>query len=232
MATRAAADGLRCPGGRARYRACRLALDGVSPPARAAVADGAGGIFLLHEVFEYDYREIAAIVERSEDNCRQLAVRARRHVEEHRPRFEASQEAREQLATRFFDAVGEGDFGALIDLLADDVAVYADGGGKVPSATRPVVGRGNVVRLMLGLHRLAEGLDVTMRRVEVNGQPGAMFFDEGNLLINVWTLDILDGQVQTVRTVSNPDKLGHLGPLADITALVHRRPSAESGGGR
>jgi RNA polymerase sigma-70 factor, ECF subfamily len=201
-----------------------LLLERLSPVERA--------VFLLHDVFEYDFREVAAIVERSEDNCRQLAVRARRHIEEHRPRFDASREAREELATRFFDAVGGGDFGALIDLLAADVVGYGDGGGKAPAALRPIVGRDSVARLMLGLGRQAKELGVTMRRAEVNGQPGAMFFDPSGLLITVWTLDIEDGQVQTVRSVTNPEKLGHLGPLADIAALVHGRPSGGSGGGR
>jgi RNA polymerase sigma-70 factor (ECF subfamily) len=192
-----------------------LLLERLSPVERA--------VFLLREVFEYDYREIAAIVERSEENCRQLAVRARRHVEEHRPRFEASNEAREQLATRFFDAVGEGDFGALIDLLAADVVLYGDGGGKVPSLPRPLVGRDPVARLMLGLRQRVQELGVIMRRAEVNGQPGAMFLDRAGRLAYVWTLDIADGQVQTVRSVGNPEKLGHLGPLADVAALVHGR---------
>jgi RNA polymerase sigma-70 factor (ECF subfamily) len=201
-----------------------LLLERLSPVERA--------VFLLHDVFDYDYREIAAIVERSEDNCRQLAVRARRHIEEHKPRFEASREAREQLATRFLEAVGEGDFGALIDLLAADVVVYGDGGGKVPSALRPIFGRDQAARLLLGLGRQGRGLGVTFRPTEVNGQPGAMFFDPSDRLIAVWALDIADGQVQTVRSVTNPEKLGHLGPLADIPALVRGRPSGGSGGGR
>jgi RNA polymerase sigma-70 factor, ECF subfamily len=192
-----------------------LLLERLSPVERA--------VFLLHDVFDYDYREIAAIVERSEDNCRQLAVRARRHVEEHRPRFEASREAREQLATRFFDAVGGGDFGALIDLLAADVVVYGDGGGKVPSWRQPIVGRDRVARLLLGLGRQLDELGITMRQAEVNRQPGAMFFDPSGGLINVLTLDIADGQVQTVRSVINPEKLGHLGPLADLGALMQAR---------
>jgi RNA polymerase sigma-70 factor, ECF subfamily len=203
-----------------------LLLERLSPVERA--------VFLLHDVFDYDFREIAAIVERSEDNCRQLAVRARRHIEEHKPRFEASREAREQLAARFLEAVEEGDFGALIDLLAADVVVYGDGGGKVPSWPQPIFGRDRVARLMRGLRQIVAELGVTIRRAEVNGQPGAMFFDPSGRLINVWTLDIADGQVQTVRSVINPEKLGHLGPLADIPALLdqYRRPSGGSGGGR
>jgi RNA polymerase sigma-70 factor, ECF subfamily len=203
-----------------------LLLERLSPVERA--------VFLLHEVFDYDYREIAAIVERSEDNCRQLAVRARRHIEVHKPRFEASRAAREQLASRFLEAVGEGDFGALIDLLAADVVVYGDGGGKAPSWPRPIFGRDRVVRLMGAIRQVLAALGVTIRQAEVNGQPGARFFDPSGRLILVWTLDIADGQVQTLRSVINPEKLGHLGPLADIQALAeqYRRSSAGSGGGR
>jgi len=200
-----------------------LLLERLSPVERA--------VFLLHDVFDYDYAEIAMIVDRSEDNCRQLAVRARRHIDEHRPRFEASREAREQLAARFFEAVGEGYMNGLVELLAADVVVYGDGGGKAPSWPRPIVGRDRVVRLLLGLRRGAEGLGFTVRRAEINGQPGAMFFDLAGRLINVWTLDIADGQVQTVRSVINPEKLGHLGPLADVRALLRGRASGGSGGG-
>ncbi len=189
-------------------------------------------VFLLHDVFDYGYGEIAEIVGRSEDNCRQLAVRARRRVEEHRPRFEASRQERERLAARFFDAIGEGDMDGLVELLAADVVVYGDGGGKVTSWPQPIVGRDRVARLLLGLGRQAAELVVTFRRREVNGQPGAMFFAPDGRLINVWTLEIADGAVQTLRSVINPDKLRHLGPIADVAALVHKRPSAESGGGR
>jgi len=201
-----------------------LLLERLSPVERA--------VFLLHDVFDYGYGEIAEIVGRSEDNCRQLAVRARRHVEEHKPRFEASREQRERLAARFFDAIREGDLDGLVELLAADVVVYGDGGGKVTSWPRPIVGRDRVGRLLLGLGRQAAELGVTFRRAEVNGQPGAMFFAPDGRLINVWTLEIADGAVQTLRSVINPDKLRHLGPIADIGALVHGRPSGGSGGGR
>jgi RNA polymerase sigma-70 factor (ECF subfamily) len=201
-----------------------LLLERLSPVERA--------VFLLHDVFDYGYDEIAAIVDRSEDNCRQLAVRARRHIQEHRPRFEASREAREELAGRFFDAIGAGDMNGLLELLAADAVVYGDGGGKAPSFPRPVFGRDRVVKLVLGLRQMAEELGITVQRAEINGQPGAMFFDASGRLTNVWTLDIADGQVQAVRSVINPDKLGHLGPLADIAALLKGRSVGGSGRGR
>jgi RNA polymerase sigma-70 factor (ECF subfamily) len=166
-----------------------LLLERLSPVERA--------VFLLHDVFAYGYDEIAVIVGKSEDNCRQLALRARRHVDEQTPRFEASRRERDELAARFFAAVGDGDLDGLVDMLAADVVVYGDGGGKVPSWPRPIVGR--VRRLLVGLGRQSRELGVTVRPAEVNGQPGALFLDPTGRLTNVFSLDIVDGAVQTVR---------------------------------
>lgn len=190
-----------------------LLLERLSPVERA--------VFLLHDVFDYDYDEVAEIVGKSEDNCRQLAVRARRHVDEHKPRFEASRREREQLATRFFDAVEQGDMDGLIDMLAADVVAYGDGGGTSPAIRRPIFGCDKVLRFMLGFGRHLRELGGTLRRTEINGQPGIMFLGADGRLINVMTIDVADGVVQTVRTVVNRDKLRHLGPLADIGALRH-----------
>jgi RNA polymerase sigma-70 factor (ECF subfamily) len=192
-----------------------LLLERLSPVERA--------VFLLHDVFDYGYDEVAGIVGKSEDNCRQLAVRARRHVDEHRPRFEASRRDRERLASRFFDAVEEGDMDGLVELLAGDVVVYGDGGGTSPSWRHPIYGRDRVLRLLLGMGRHAQEAGVTIRRVEINGQPGAMFLDPAGKLMWVMAVDIADGAVQTVRSIINPAKLDHLGPLADVRALMHRR---------
>jgi RNA polymerase sigma-70 factor (ECF subfamily) len=192
-----------------------LLLERLSPVERA--------VFLLHDVFDYGYGEVADIVGKSEDNTRQLAVRARRHVDENRPRFEASRRERERLADRFFEAVGEGDMDGLVELLAADVVVYGDGGGTSPSWRKPIFGRGRVLKLLLGMGGHAGQLGVTMRRVEVNGQPGAMFLDPEGRLMWVMTLDVADGVVQTVRSIINPEKLRHLGPLADVRALMHQR---------
>ncbi len=185
-------------------------------------------VFLLHDVFDYGYDEIARIVGKSEDNCRQLAVRARRRIEAEKPRFEATPAQHEQLAARFFDAVGDGDLESLVELLAADVAVYGDGGGKAPSITRPVFGRDRATRLLLALGGLWRELGVTVRRTEVNGQPGAMILDRSGGLAQVITLDIADGVVQTVRSIVNPDKLRHLGPLADVRALLQERSERRS----
>jgi RNA polymerase sigma-70 factor, ECF subfamily len=190
-------------------------LERLSPVERA--------VFLLHDVFDYGYDEVARIVGKSEENCRQLAVRARRHVRAHTPRFEASRRRREELADRFFAAVGHGDMQGLVGMLADDVVVYGDGGGKGPSWRRPIVGRDTVGRLLVGLGGQMRRHAVSMRRAEVNGQPGATFHDADGRLVVVMALDVVDGRVQTVRSVINPDKLAHLGPLADISAMLSMR---------
>jgi RNA polymerase sigma-70 factor (ECF subfamily) len=183
-------------------------LESLTPVERA--------VFLLREVFDYGYDEIARVVGKSEDNCRQIAVRARRQVEARKPRFEADRKRREELARRFFEAALRGDENGLMDLLAADVAAYGDGGGKGPALPRPVYGRDRVARGVLGGARVGwERFGVSgMRLAVINGQPGALFLDrEGRPVVAV-SLDIADDQVQTVRAVSNPDKLHHLGTFA------------------
>jgi RNA polymerase sigma-70 factor (TIGR02957 family) len=191
-------------------------LETLSPEQRAA--------FLLRDVFDESYDRIAEIVGTSEQNARQLATRARRHVQERRPRFEASREQQEQLATRFFAAAEEGDLEGLEELLADDVVFRGDGGGKAPAAGRAIHGRTRVARLLIaGVRTLARFDGFTTRREEVNGQPGALFLDREDRLISVAILDIAEGQIQGVSAIVNPDKLRHLGPLADLRALLRER---------
>jgi len=189
-------------------------LESLSPEQRAA--------FLLREVFDEPYERIAEIVGTSEQNARQLATRARRHVEQRRPRFEASREQREQLATRFFTAAEEGDLRGLEELLAHDVVFRGDGGGKAPGA-RVIHGRRKVARTLVGGMRAGAHFGFTWRREEVNGQPGALFFDRDGRLISVAILDIAEGQIQSVSAVVNPDKLRHLGPVADLRTLLRDR---------
>ncbi len=178
-------------------------LESLSPLERA--------VFLLREVFEYGYDDIASVVGKREENCRQIALRARRHVEARKPRFEASRGRREELARRFFLAVGEGDTEGLVGLLAADAVSYADGGGKTQTFTRPVSGRARVARAFLEFGTWLEILGaVGMRPAEVNGQPGALFLDHDGRVVLVVSLDIADGQVQTIRAITNPDKLRHL----------------------
>jgi RNA polymerase sigma-70 factor (ECF subfamily) len=179
-------------------------LESLTPVERA--------VFLLRDVFDYGYDEIAGVVGKSEDNCRQIAVRARRQVQAAKPRFEASRKRREELSRRFFDAVREGDTDGLVGLLAADVVAYGDGGGKAPAFPRPVHGRDRVARLLLGATARGERLGVSgMRHAEINGQPGAVFLDPDGRLVAAVTLDIADDLVQALRAVSNPEKLRHLG---------------------
>jgi RNA polymerase sigma-70 factor, ECF subfamily len=189
-----------------------LLLERLSPVERA--------VFLLHDVFGYGYDEVAAIVGKSEANCRQLASRARRHIESGKPRFEASRKERDELAARFLAAVTDGDLDSLVETLAADVVVYGDGGGKAPQWTAPIVGVERVARLFAGIGRQMREFGIRVEPRRVNGQPGAIFLDPEGRLTNVWSLDIVDGAVQTVRSVINPDKLQHLGPVADVRALL------------
>ncbi len=178
-------------------------LESLTPEQRAA--------FVLREVFDYPYAEIAAIIGTREDNTRQLVARARKHVDEGRPRFEASQERREQLARSFQAAVSNGDLQGLEELLAHDVVLHGDGGGQVRAITRPIHGRAKVARALLSMVRAAESFGgLSLRQVQVNGQPGAIVSDAAGKLIAVEVLDIADGHIQAVRAIVNPDKLRHL----------------------
>jgi RNA polymerase sigma-70 factor (ECF subfamily) len=186
-------------------------LESLTPVERA--------VFLLHEVFDYGYDEIAGVVGKSEDNCRQIAVRARRQVQAGKPRFEASKARRDELARRFFEAAGDGDVESLIGFLAADVVAYADGGGKGFAFPKPVHGREKVVRLLsAGAARGRELGVVDIHRAEINGQPGALFVDADGVPIAAISLDIADDQVQTLHAVSNPEKLRHLRTVVDRQA--------------
>jgi len=192
-----------------------LLLERLGPVERA--------VFLLHDVFAYDYDEIAVIVGKTEANCRQLAARARRHIASGKPRFEASRQARDELAARFFAAVTDGEMDGLVAMLAGDVTVYGDGGGKAPQWAAPIVGSDRVARLLVGLGRQMREAGVRLELRQVNGQPGALVRDPTGKLISVFALDISDGTVRAIRSVINPDKLRHLGPVADVYALLRRQ---------
>jgi RNA polymerase sigma-70 factor (ECF subfamily) len=147
-----------------------------------------------------------------------------------RPRFEADRREREKLAARFFDALREGDVDGLRELLAADVQIVADGGGKAPQLARAIVGADNVARVLASIFSRLVRIDVTLEPHQVNGQPGAIFRDRDGKVLNTLALDMLDGEIQTIRSVSNPDKLGHLGPVADSWAVARemnqaRRPA-------
>jgi RNA polymerase sigma-70 factor (ECF subfamily) len=177
-------------------------LERLSPVERA--------VFLLRDVFDFGFDEIAGIVGKTEANCRQIAVRARRHVQDRKPRFEASRTRRDELARRFFEAVGAGNTDGLVDLLAADAVLYSDGGGKGPALRRPLHGREHVIRLFRSFAPESMGA-VEQRTAEINGQPGVVFFNAEGRAVLVIALDISDdGQVVAVRTITNPEKLRHL----------------------
>jgi len=187
-------------------------LERLSPEQRA--------VLLLHDVFDYRYREIAAIVGKSQDSVRQLAMRARRHLQQRRPRFQTTREQREELARRFFAAVEHGDVSGLEALLAHDVELTGDGGGKVPALARTLRGRSRVARMLIDWARLAaRAPGGSLRPVEVNGGPGALYLDAQQRLIAVVALEVAGGQVTSISAILNPDKLTRLGPVADFGSL-------------
>jgi RNA polymerase sigma-70 factor (ECF subfamily) len=188
-------------------------LESLSPEQRA--------VLLLHDVFDYGYPEIAAIVGKGEDNVRQLASRARRHVEQGRPRFQTTREQRDELARRFFQAAEQGDLAGLESLLAHDVQLTGDGGGKAPALAQTLRGRSRVARtLMDWLSPETRLPGIRLRLTEINGAPGALVFDDRQRLIAVTALEIADGEIKAVRSVANPDKLSHLGPVGNLGWLI------------
>jgi RNA polymerase sigma-70 factor (ECF subfamily) len=206
--------------------AALVLLERLSPLERA--------VFVLREVFGFGFPEVASAVGRSEAACRQLAVRARRHMDAGRPRFEADRREREELAERFFGAFREGDVDALRELLAADVQLVGDGGGKAPQWAGGVIGAENVARVLAAIAPPFVRIGGVVEPRELNGQPGAIFRDRDDKVVNTLTLDVLDGRIRTIRAVLNPDKLGHLGPVADAWAVIReanraRRPAGAPG---
>jgi RNA polymerase sigma-70 factor (ECF subfamily) len=177
-------------------------LESLTPVERA--------VFVLREAFDYGYDEIAEIIGKSEDNCRQLAVRARRHVDERRPRFEPSREQRDELMKRFVAALQKGETEPLVALLAEDAAFYGDGGGKAPSLPRPLHGRDRLAPVLAGFGRVAMRGGYTIRVVEINGDPGLLGFDADGTLIAAMAVEISDGVVWAIRSIVNPEKLAHI----------------------
>jgi RNA polymerase sigma-70 factor, ECF subfamily len=201
--------------------AALLLLERLTPLERA--------VFVLREVFGFSFPEVAVAVGRSEVACRQLAARARRHMDVGRPRFEADRREREELAARFFDALRDGEIEGLRELLAADVQLVGDGGGKAPAFARSVIGADRVARVLASNFPLLVKIDAKVEPRELNGHPGAILRDRNDKVVGTLTLDVLGGRIQTIRAVVNPDKLGHMGPVADAWAIARevkqaRRP--------
>src|ERR1017187_3419355 len=176
-------------------------------------------VFLLRAVFDYPYEDIAQIVDKSESNCRQVFGRARQHVGGHHARYEASAQHSEALVRSFLAAARDGDLEQLVELLAADVALYGDGGGKATAIRQPLYGRDQVAAFLIALFEQAPRLGVTVEAVLVNGGPGIITYDPQGKIISVLSLEILDGMIQTVRGIVNPDKLLHLGAVSDMARL-------------
>jgi RNA polymerase sigma-70 factor (ECF subfamily) len=199
-----------------------LLLERLTPLERA--------VFVLREVFGFGFPEVADAVGRSEAACRQLAARARRHMDAGRPRFEADRREREELAARFFDALRDGDLEGLRELLAADVQLVGDGGGKAPAFARSVIGADNVARVLASNFPVLAKIDARVEPHELNGHPGAILRDRNDKVVGTLTLDVLGGCIQTIRSVVNPDKLGHMGPVGDAWAIAREAKQARRSG--
>ncbi|MEU5683252.1 RNA polymerase subunit sigma-24 [Streptomyces venezuelae] len=205
--------------------AALVLLERLSPLERA--------VFVLRDVFGFEFEEVAEAVERSQAACRQLLVRARRHMRAGQPRFAAAREEREELATRFFAALSEGNLAGLRELLSAEVSMIGDGGGNAPQLSRPLAGPDQVSKVLAMAFPRMAGIGVTHETCEINSRPGAVFRDRDGQVVHTLSLDVVDGRIEMIRLVVNPDKLRHLGPMADIWAIdratrhAHRLPRAE-----
>lgn len=176
-----------------------LVLESLGPTERA--------VFLLREVFDYSYSEIAAIVGKSEANCRQMARRAQQHLREHRPRFQVSRDQQEKVTQRFLEVCAGGDMASLLNMLAPDATMTTDSGGKVQAARNVVRGQSNVARFIFGvLGKLPIGSKMSAQITEVNGQPGVLTYVDG-VLNSVMTLDFDGEHILAVNAMMNPDRL-------------------------
>jgi RNA polymerase sigma-70 factor (ECF subfamily) len=186
-------------------------LESLSPVERA--------VFLLREVFDYPYEEIAQIVGKSEANCRQILARARQHLGAQRPRHEASAAHSEALLRSFLTAARDGDLHQLVHLLAADAVFYGDGGGKATAVGQPLSGQDRLASFVVALFAGAKRLGVTVEPVLVNGGPGIITRDPQGKIVRVLSLEVRDGVIQAVRGITNPDKLQHLGAVSDMARL-------------
>ncbi len=177
-------------------------------------------VYVLHDLFDLPYSEVAEVVDRSEPTCRQIAARARRHVADRRPRFDPPAKRRDELVRGFFAALEAGDVAGLERMLAEDVVFLGDGGGRGPAVKAPITGTVRVARFLVGLVRQARRHGLRLDPVVVNGSPGARVLDPAGRLLTLLAVDVRDGEVVQVRSIVNPDKLRHLGPVADAAELL------------
>jgi RNA polymerase sigma-70 factor (ECF subfamily) len=173
-------------------------------------------VFVLREAFDMSFAEIGEIIDASPDACRQRLSRARRRIEKDRPRFDPDPVERHALAHSFLRAAREGDFTALTALLAPDVVMVGDGGGKARSLPRPMVGAQPVARALASFYKIADDWGVTLHPAIVNGQPGFRSLAPDGKLVNVVQIDVADRKVQRIHSMLNPDKLSHIGLVSDL----------------
>ena len=190
-------------------------LESLTPVERA--------VFVLREVMGYDYEDIAPVVDKSATNCRQIFTRARKRIADGTPRFDPSRERRDQLASQFVAALSANDISGLERLLADDVVFVADGGGRAPAIQKPMLGAVAVTRFLLGLMRQGERFGVRLELSHANGQPAMLTRGADGALLGVIALDVDGGRIVRMHNVLNPDKLGHLGEVGDLFALLAER---------
>jgi RNA polymerase sigma-70 factor (ECF subfamily) len=198
-----------------------LLLERLTPIERA--------VFLLHDVFDYEFKEVGAIVGRTPATCRQHAVRARRFITANRPRFDASEAERDELLRGFLAAADRGDVDGLIELLAEDVVVHGDGGGKVPQWAAPIEGPDKVARMFASLGSQVRRLGATLEPHRINGQPGVIFRGPHGGVFSVMSFEIVEGRVATIRSIVNPEKLDHLGPVETLREVLDEAPRRPSG---
>jgi RNA polymerase sigma-70 factor, ECF subfamily len=183
-----------------------LMVETLSPIERA--------VFLLREVFDYDYADVSRIVGKSEANCRQMVVRSREHLAARRPRFDADPERAERLLNRFLRVREQGDSEGLLELLAEDAAIYSDGGGKVNAVRQPILGAARVARFFINIQRVYQRVPMAVqtRFAMINAEPGLLVFRDGKLEQSM-TFELTDGLIHAIYVVRNPDKLKHLTQL-------------------
>ncbi|MBT2483488.1 MULTISPECIES: RNA polymerase sigma factor SigJ [unclassified Microbacterium] len=177
-------------------------------------------VFVLRSAFDLDYTEIAEIVGKTDASCRQLMRRARQRLDGGKPRFDATQDERDRVMAAFATALRSGDVNAVVATLAPDVVALGDGGGRAPAIRKPITGAVNVARFLLGLARVADARGVTLEPVVVNGEHGLIARDAEGRVLSVLTVHVEPGAITMLTNQLNPDKLGHLGEVGDMYALL------------
>lgn len=179
-----------------------VVLDRLTPVQRA--------VFILREIFDYDYASVAEMIDKSESHCRKIAQRARDQIHENKPRFDSNAPKQHKLVTTFIDAVQDGDLSEIESMLAEEAILYSDGGGKVTAARKPIYGSVKIAKFLVGIQKqVSEDTEWRFEFKEVNGEPGMLIWFEDKVY-NVWSFHIEIDKIQSIYVVLNPEKLKHL----------------------